>query len=239
MIRALFLFALASVGTDHRGWTVIGPGGGGAQFHPTVSPHDANRALVSCDMTGAYLTEDGGASWRIVNFGSTVRFFAFDEQRPKVVYAQTTRLWRSEDGGRSWRAIYPADARVELEGDHAGERAISSEPAVSALAAAGDLLWAAMGNSLRRSDDGGASWKAVAELRVRGQRVYRNGERVFVLGPDFVAVWQGTLQTFPHPAFADSALGFDDGKAIFYGASNEGVFVSEDGEHWSKGFGGQ
>src|SRR6185369_11332743 len=93
--------------------------------------------------------------------------------------------------------------------------------------------------SLRRSDDGGASWKAVAELRVRGQRVYRNGERVFVLGPDFVAVWQGTLQTFPHPAFADSALGFDDGKAIFYGASNEGVFVSEDGEHWSKGFGGR
>src|SRR5512133_3258278 len=112
MIRALLLFALAATSVDHPGWRVIGPGGGGAQFHPTISPHDPNRVLVSCDMTGAYLTEDGGASWRMVNFGSTVRFFAFDAERPRVAYAQTTRLWRSEDGGRSWSVIYPSDARL-------------------------------------------------------------------------------------------------------------------------------
>ena len=106
LLRALFFFALLGATTDHPGWTVVGPGGGGAQFTPAVSPHDPKRVLVSCDMTGAYLTEDGGASWRIVNFGTTIRFFAFDQERPKVVYAQTNRLWRSEDGGRSWKMIF-------------------------------------------------------------------------------------------------------------------------------------
>jgi photosystem II stability/assembly factor-like uncharacterized protein len=234
MIRALLLLALASVGTDHRGWTIVGPGGGGAQFHPTVSPHDPNRALVSCDMTGAYLTEDGGASWRMVNFGSTVRFFAFDEARAKVVYAQTNRLWRSDDGGRSWTAIYPADARVEIDGDHAGERVVSKEPAVSALAAAGDVLWAGTANSLRRSEDGGRSWKDVAALPGRAVRVYRNGDRVFVLGLDFVAVWDGALKVMAHAAAVDSAMGFDDGKPFFYAVSAAGVSVSEDGEQWTK-----
>ena len=62
LLRALFFFALLGTSIDHPGWTVLGPGGGGAQFNPAVSPHDPKRVLVSCDMTGAYLTEDGGAS---------------------------------------------------------------------------------------------------------------------------------------------------------------------------------
>ena len=57
---------------------VIGPGGGGSMFNPTVSPHDKNTVLVSCDMTGAYITHDGGQSWRMFNLRGTVRFFAFD-----------------------------------------------------------------------------------------------------------------------------------------------------------------
>ena len=56
----------------------LGPGGGGAQFNPTVSPHDANRVLVSCDMTGAYITHDGGKSWRMFNLRGVVDFFVFD-----------------------------------------------------------------------------------------------------------------------------------------------------------------
>src|SRR4051812_15290597 len=161
LLRAVLLFVLTSASVDHRGWTVIGPGGGGAEFHPTISPHDQNRALVSCDMTGAYLTEDGGASWRMINFGTTVRFFVFEEQRPKVVYAQTSRLWRSDDGGRSWAVIYPPDAKVTIDGDHGDERAVSSMPAVDALVASGDRLWVAMGTALKRSADDGKTWSAV------------------------------------------------------------------------------
>jgi hypothetical protein len=41
-------------------WRGIGPGGGGALFHPTVSPHDPRTALIACDLTGSYITIDAG-----------------------------------------------------------------------------------------------------------------------------------------------------------------------------------
>src|ERR1035437_7061524 len=75
------------------GGRIIGPGGGGSIFHPTVSPHDSRTALVACDMTGAYLTHDGGATWRIVNLGGTVRFFLFDPVDPNVIYAAAGALF--------------------------------------------------------------------------------------------------------------------------------------------------
>src|SRR3954465_3647480 len=212
LLRALFFFAVLSASTDHAGWTVLGPGGGGAQFHPTVSPHDPKRVLVSCDMTGAYLTENGGASWRMVNFGTTVRFFAFDQERSNVVYAQTNRLWRSDNGGRAWQQIYPSDVRVEIDGDHGDERAISSQPAVDAMAASGQSLWAAMGTSFRRSDDGGKTWTEIQKLPGRAKRVYVNSGKAYVLGADFVG------QT-THQPFTDTAMGFDESRPIYYGGS--------------------
>jgi len=51
---------------------VLGPGGGGAMFNPTISPHDSNTVLISCDMTGAYITHDGGQSWRMFNLRGVV-----------------------------------------------------------------------------------------------------------------------------------------------------------------------
>src|ERR1035438_3052914 len=74
------------------GWRILGPGGGGSLFHPTVSPHDSRTALVACDMTGSYLTHDGGATWRIFNLGETVQSFLFDPDR------KSTRLNSSHLG---------------------------------------------------------------------------------------------------------------------------------------------
>lgn len=234
ILRMIILFAVAT-SVDHRGWQILGPGGGGAQFNPTVSPHDPNRVLVSCDMTGAYLSEDGGASWRMFNFGSTVRFFAFDESRPRVVYAQTNRLWRSEDGGRSWKVIYPADAKVEIDGDHGDERALSTRPAIDALAADGDNLWAGMGTTLQRSTDFGKSWVQVDSIAGRARRIVRQSGKTYVLGSEFVAIHeQNGTRSFPHRSFADISVGFDEGRPYFYGASAEGVFLSSDGEQWKK-----
>src|ERR1700710_3076775 len=48
-------------------WGFIGSGGGGAMFYPTFSPHDPKFAFVACDMTGSYVTYDGGGSWAMVN----------------------------------------------------------------------------------------------------------------------------------------------------------------------------
>src|SRR5262249_21185123 len=148
-LRWLLLGFAAVVSSDHPRWTVLGPGGGGAQFNPTVSPHDPDRVLVSCDMTGAYLTEDGGRSWRMVNLGSTVRFFAFDNSDKRVVYAQTTRLWRSRDAGRNWSPVYPEGARTEINGDHGDERLVSNRLPIDALAAEEGTVWAAAGKVLQ------------------------------------------------------------------------------------------
>src|SRR5436309_9719549 len=82
---------------------VIGPGGGGAMYHPTFSPQDINTALINCDMTGAYITHNGGRSWRMFNLRGVVRFFAFDPSTPHTIYAQSIGLFRSTDNGDSWK----------------------------------------------------------------------------------------------------------------------------------------
>jgi len=66
-------------------------------FNPTISPHDVNTVLVSCDMTGSYITHDGGRSWRMFNLRGVVNFFVFDPKNPKTIYAHATGLWRSVD----------------------------------------------------------------------------------------------------------------------------------------------
>src|SRR5436305_15223280 len=78
-------------------WKIIGPGGGGAQFIPTISPHDPSTVLVACDMTGAYITHDGGQNWREFNLRTRVDAFAFDPADPKVIYAGASGLFRSDD----------------------------------------------------------------------------------------------------------------------------------------------
>ena len=84
----LFAFLPAALAFDgaprYDRWEVIGPGGGGGIFLPTISPHDANLLLVSCDMTGAYISHDGGRSWRMFNLGGPMAFFIFEIGRAHV-----------------------------------------------------------------------------------------------------------------------------------------------------------
>ena len=97
-------------------------------FHPTIDPRDLNEVLVACDMTGSYMSHDGGHTWRMFNLRGTVRFFAFDPQRPRVIYAATKALWRSTDDGESWNLVWPKPSTVNgvgMNSDHADETILS------------------------------------------------------------------------------------------------------------------
>src|SRR5919205_384906 len=112
------------------GWEIIGPGGGGAQFIPTISPHDPRTVLVACDMTGSYITHDGGQTWREFNLRTRVDAFAFDPVNPRVIYAGASGLYRSDDGGGRWRLIFPDPAsgvRERMVGDHADHAFVSGD----------------------------------------------------------------------------------------------------------------
>src|SRR3990172_7269144 len=105
-------------------WKVIGPGGGGAQYLSTIDPQDPNHVFVRCDMTGAYVTYDGGRSWRMFNLRTVVHDFEFDPGNPNTVYAANSGLYRSDDRGVQWQLIYPDPAKGVVErmvGDHADQ----------------------------------------------------------------------------------------------------------------------
>ncbi len=109
-------------------WRTVGPGGAGAMFEATVSPHDPDVFFMRCDMTGAYATEDGGASWRTFNLRTVVQAFEFDPLDPGTIYASNSGLYVSHDLGHRWRLLYPDPANITAEtmvGDEAGQRFVT------------------------------------------------------------------------------------------------------------------
>ncbi|HYK50036.1 MAG TPA: hypothetical protein VEU94_09945, partial [Terriglobales bacterium] len=173
-IFVCFACACAQRPGDFR---IIGPGGGGAMFNPTISPHDANTVLISCDMSGSYITHDGGRTWRMFNLRGVVNFFVFDPLDPKTMYAHATGLWRSVDGGASWKLVSPSPSSVtgvQMNSDHADEKILaSSDPVGQIQAMAIDpansrALYVAAGSkekpALFISRDFGKTWQRQAEF---------------------------------------------------------------------------
>jgi photosystem II stability/assembly factor-like uncharacterized protein len=254
-IQAGFLAILAVVATyaqRNDAWRVIGPGGGGAMFYPTISPHDPNVVIESSDMTGTYLTHDAGARWRMINLRGVPRFFVFDPSDPKVIYAKTIGLWRSADGGVTWNLIHPNPKDVTgiaMPDDHADESfqtASGEAENVTALAVDpknSSVLYAAFASkgdySLRQSVDSGRTWKALAALPHSAGGVYidaRSSEaarRVYLAGAGGSWLFDGqALQSGAPPpeTLAGVSAGFSkEGAFTIYGVGRKGVHVSRDG----------
>ncbi len=111
-------------------WSLVGAGGGGAMFTPAISPLNSNLAFLSCDMTGSYVTENGGDSWRMFNLRGVTHFYAFDPKDPNVVYASSIALFRSADSGKTWNVIYPPPSDITgiiSKGDHAMEVLVTKD----------------------------------------------------------------------------------------------------------------
>jgi photosystem II stability/assembly factor-like uncharacterized protein len=228
-------------------------------FNPTVSPHDTNTVLVSCDMTGSYITHDGGQTWRMFNLRGVVDFFAFDPREPKTMYAHATGLWRSTDAGERWSLVYPNPSSVKdvkMNSDHADE-IILADPdplgSISAMAidpADSNVLYATTGNkdnsnsALFVSRDYGNSWQKQADLPARPRRIWvdphsrASTRTLFIASANAVFVASATgVRNLPFPAAAsDVSLGFGAGpQPTIYITSERGAFISSDGgATWQK-----
>ena len=235
---------------------VLGPGGGGAMFNPTISPHDPNTVLVSCDMTGSYITHDGGQSWRMFNLRGVTRFFVFDPIDPKVIYAQGIGLWRSTDSGENWRLVYPNPHNIKsivLRSDHADEDLVAEPDPLGTIAALAidpsnsKTLYAA-GDKDRAvlfvSRDWGASWTSLATLPEAPYRIWidprspRDSRTVYIAGKHFTTMESTSqLRNFHSPegvSFTSVSLGFTSAREpVVYGTSEKIIFVSRDrGKTW-------
>jgi photosystem II stability/assembly factor-like uncharacterized protein len=252
----LWIFLTGFMAVEKRPeWKILGPGGGGAQFLPTISPHDPRVVLVACDMTGAYITHDAGASWRMFSLRQPARFFVFDPRDPKTIYAQAGGLWRSADAGLTWSLVYPSPARVlgvNIAGDHGETRLVTregSEERVTALAvdpADSRTLYAAIERQgvpfLVLSHDGGKTWREEGRLPWSGKRLYvdsvspRADRALYLVGAEGIARRHGAKWESGSPPpgpgrWLDTVMGFPagGGNPSAYVITDRSLFVSEDG----------
>ncbi|HUU03004.1 MAG TPA: hypothetical protein VM425_16340 [Myxococcota bacterium] len=93
--------------TTIDGWLPVGLSGGGGMFAPSISAVDPDLMMINCDMSGSYVSEDGGHWWRLIHFKQRQSYLpcpvAFHSQDSNVILApQWDRLKISHDRGRSW-----------------------------------------------------------------------------------------------------------------------------------------
>lgn len=227
-------------------------------YHATINPHDPNEVLVACDMTGSYISHDGGRSWRMFNLRSPVRFFAFDPVEPHTMYAGTEALWRSVDDGKSWKMVWPQPSSVHavnMATDHADETIVAgANPIGTIVALAIDptnskVLFVSAVKEGRagvfESRDFGLTWEKLRDLQVPPQKMWVDPDSakvsrdIYVAGKDGVAVRShGQWQFHSAPSgvtFTDTSAGFSAKTgAVLYATSEAGIFLSHDaGVTWA------
>jgi len=237
-------------------WRVIGPGGGGTMLAPTISPHDPNLVVEHCDMTGGYITHDGGQSWRIFGLRTVIETFTYDPHDAKVIYAGNEALWRSDDTGRSWRMVLPNPARKTVEhqnGDHSEYSLTSEDPAyparmrISAIEVApADSKSISVAYSTGRggssgllvSSDGGVSFRREREFAADEILVLHHSAKG-LLAVGAKAVYRqadGKWETLPGPGtpFVHVSAGAAANATYLYATTRQGaLLVSEDeGRTW-------
>jgi photosystem II stability/assembly factor-like uncharacterized protein len=226
-------------------WQIIGPGGGGAFYYPSISPHDPNLVFATTDMTACYVSENGGRTWRTFNLRFSCRF-VFDPKLPNRVYALSTGLWRSDDRGHTWSMIYPDASRVGYVDDEAEaylQSSVGYPLAVAAMAVDPDdsntLYTSVAEEAMLVSKDAGKTWKTLAPDAYATQLWVdptspRGKRTIYTRRNNLIGTWDGSkyvkraieggVGDVNGGAFGTPSAG---GKPVLYVASD---YVIKDGE---------
>lgn len=223
-------------------WRIIGPGGGGATFIPTFSPTDPQRFLIRCDMTGSYLTSNGGSMYKEINLPGGAAGYAFDPADPSILYIGSATLHRSADGGKTWQQLFPSRSEM-IKGTYSGDHAdYSIIPAKSSLyePGKGDVkniridpakngrLYFSMDDLFFYSEDNGATWKK-KHCSSRIDFIYTNGgpakDEVYIFGATGLTIFKKSSGAFDQkdyprdmvPAFSfTGGIKKSTGDLVFY-----------------------
>lgn len=141
--------------SEVHNWKPVGLSGGGGMFSPAISPADPNLMMINCDMSAAYISEDGGHHWRMIHHAQlrtdTQCRPGFHPSDADIVYASSRgRLKISRDRGRTFTpignlrdslsgqiAINPSDPNIMLVGTRNGRCSLSRDAGVTWTACRG------------------------------------------------------------------------------------------------------
>jgi photosystem II stability/assembly factor-like uncharacterized protein len=145
----LALVACGWCGSPTPNWEPLGLSGGGGMFAPAISSADPNLMMINCDMSAAYISEDGGHNWRMIHQAQlrtdTQCRPGFHPSDANVIYASSSgKLKVSGDRGRTFAsignlkdslsgeiAINPPDPSLMLVGTRTGRCRVSHDAGVT------------------------------------------------------------------------------------------------------------
>ena len=250
ILLTLFGCLVASDAAEAIAWEPVGLSGGGGMFTPAVSPVDPDLMMLNCDMSAAYISEDGGRNWRMIHQAQlrtdTRCRPAFHPTDRDVIYASSSgRLRVSGDGGKTFEPI--GDLRRSLY----GEIAINPcDPKV--------MLVGTREGPCHRSRDGGVTWAPCDGPRgpvlgfhfdrtARGTTMFAATEQGIWRSDDEGRTWAEKTGGLPWKEVQGFAGGSNDDGIILYctvksvnrdGTFQGGVYRSRDrGESWQSAMG--
>jgi photosystem II stability/assembly factor-like uncharacterized protein len=154
-LLGLWIVAGAPLAAQSLRWGAIGPQSGGILSLATAAG-GGGVVWAAAGAAGVLRSVDGGASWELTSLAQPQSYYAVvtDPADPLVVYAEGVGgLAKTTDGGATWKVINPTAA--------AAFAIAPSAPGTLYLASPGNIVSLA---AVSRSDDGGATWRPLAEL---------------------------------------------------------------------------
>lgn len=186
LVGLSLLASLVAHGSTAPGdsWKPIGLSGGGGMFAPAISPADPNLMMLNCDMSAAYISEDGGRNWRMIHQAQlrsdTACQPAFHPTDSNLIYASSGgRLKLSRDRGKTFTPI------GNLRDSLGGEVAINpAEPELLLAGSRNGRCWV--------SRDAGETWTACPgpEGQVLGFRFDRTSEGHSMFAATDRGIWR-------------------------------------------------